>query len=290
MMRIHLITAMLGLIFNRSEVLLSSPPAYSQNLPQSNNTKLLTQAQSTITFFNRCRSTPLRLAIRFKNLSDQWETKAWYSLSPGEKARLNGVDTKNRFLYYYAEATDGSRRVWSGNDTSVTIGGKTYKMKKIDIGPNIINWTQSLTCTGETPVPSFPIRGTREDTVLPKRYMNTSVTISNNGRIDGITKTWSCHNLGFTGGVYVAVTDKNGNILNEPTQRKYGVNGRSFPGGRCSERTDTWHEYIPENKINDVYSVAIGHAHTPKSRITQEDVMELIRIGAEVYKASQTGQ
>lgn len=135
----------------------------------------------------------------------------------------------------------------------------------------------------------FPITGTKEDTVLSSRYMKTSITISNNGRIDGITKTWSCNRSGFTGGVYVAVTDKEGNILNEPTQRRYGVNGKDWRG-KCSSRTEAWYENIPENKINSVYSVVISHAHTPKERITKEDVMELIRIGAEVYKGSQTGQ
>ncbi|BAZ39734.1 hypothetical protein NIES4101_56880 [Calothrix sp. NIES-4101] len=103
---------------------------------------------------------------------------------------------------------------------------------------------------------NFPIKGSREDTVLSNRYMKTDITISNNGRIDGVTKTWSCNRSGFTGGVYIAVTDVAGNILNEPTQRRYGVNGKNWRG-KCSSRTDAWYEQIPENKINSVHSVVI---------------------------------
>ncbi|BAG04668.1 DUF1036 domain-containing protein [Microcystis aeruginosa] len=106
---------------------------------------LLAQSSNTISFRNAC-SSPFRLAIHFKNLSGQWETKAWYSFSPGEQSRLNGVDTRNRYLFYYAEATDGSGKVWSSNDTSQTIGGRTYNMKKFDIGSQVVNWTQTLTC------------------------------------------------------------------------------------------------------------------------------------------------
>lgn len=106
---------------------------------------LLAQAGNTVSFVNAC-STPFKLAIRFKNLSDQWETKAWFSFSPGERARLTGVETKNRYLYYYAEATDGTGKVWSGNDTNVVIGGRNYSMLKIDTGTQFVNWTETLTC------------------------------------------------------------------------------------------------------------------------------------------------
>jgi uncharacterized membrane protein len=112
---------------------------------RSENPILLAQSSNTISFRNAC-SSPFRLAIHFKNLSGQWETKAWYSFSSAEQSRLNGVDTRNRYLYYYAEATDGSGKVWSANDTSQTVSGRTYEMKKIDVGSQSVNWTQTLTC------------------------------------------------------------------------------------------------------------------------------------------------
>ena len=107
---------------------------------------LIAQASSSISFRNSC-SSPIQVAIIFKNRSGQWETKAWYSLSPGEQSRLNGVDTTNRYLYYYAEATDGSGKVWTGNDTRQEIGSRLYNMKKFDIGPQAINYTHTLTCS-----------------------------------------------------------------------------------------------------------------------------------------------
>lgn len=102
-------------------------------------------SRNTITFKNSCPRR-LQLAIHFLNLRDQWETKAWYSFAPNESAQLNGVETKNRIIYYYAETTDGSRMQWSGNGTSQTIGGRTYKMIKKDMGSGFGNFTQNLTC------------------------------------------------------------------------------------------------------------------------------------------------
>lgn len=117
----------------------------AQNRARQEQQQRESASRNTIAFKNSC-SRPLRVAINFKNLQNQWETKAWYILSPGQSARLNGVDTKNRYLYYYAETTDGSNIVWQGNDTSQTIGGRVYNMLQIDTGPSVVNWTQNLTC------------------------------------------------------------------------------------------------------------------------------------------------
>jgi uncharacterized membrane protein len=101
---------------------------------------------STIAFKNSC-SHPLQVAVRFQNTSGQWETRNWYSFVPGESARLNGVETRNRYVYYYAQTTDSSNIVWSGKDTRVTIGNTTYDMKMIDLGPQSVKWSQSLNCS-----------------------------------------------------------------------------------------------------------------------------------------------
>lgn len=126
-------------------MLCAAPALSSYSFIETLNANLVAQANNTISFRNAC-SSPFRLAIHFKNLSGQWETKAWFSFASGERARLTGVDTNNRNVYYYAEATDGSGKIWSGNDTSQVIGGRSYSMKKFDIGPEATNWTQTLTC------------------------------------------------------------------------------------------------------------------------------------------------
>jgi uncharacterized membrane protein len=102
-------------------------------------------SSNTISFKNNC-SHPLQVGIHFKNLQNQWETKSWFTFSPGESARLNGVNTNNRYFYYYAKTTDGSNISWYGNETSQTIGGIAYNMKKVDTGASKVNWTQSLSC------------------------------------------------------------------------------------------------------------------------------------------------
>jgi uncharacterized membrane protein len=124
-----------------------STPSFSFGEP-SHQPKafLIAQVSNSISFRNSC-SSPIQVAINFQNRSGQWETKSWYSLSPGEKSRLNGVDTTNRYLYYYAEATDGSGKVWTGNDTRQAIGGRLYNMKQFDIGPQAVNYTHTLTCS-----------------------------------------------------------------------------------------------------------------------------------------------
>jgi Group XII secretory phospholipase A2 precursor (PLA2G12)/Protein of unknown function (DUF1036) len=117
----------------------------ASNRANQNQQQQKSSANNKISFKNSC-SHPIQVAIHFQNLQNQWETKAWYSFSPGESSRLNGVDTKNRYLYYYAETTDRSNIVWKGNDTSETIGGRVYNMLKFDIGSKIVNWTQNLNC------------------------------------------------------------------------------------------------------------------------------------------------
>jgi len=129
--------------------LFPSPSFSFGEFSQHRSSLSLAQASNSISFKNECAS-PVNVAIHFKNRAGQWVTKAWYSFSPGELARLNGVDTTNRYLYYYAEATDGSGKIWSGNDTTEVIGGRSYNMKKFDIGPQVVNWTQRLTCSAGT--------------------------------------------------------------------------------------------------------------------------------------------
>lgn len=126
---------------------LHTTPSFSFEKSTRQERALLTaQANNSISFRNSC-SSPVQVAINYKNLSGQWETKAWYSLSPGERSRLNGVDTTNRYLYYYAEATDGSGKVWSGNDTRQPIDGRFYNMRQFDIGPQLVDYTYTLTCS-----------------------------------------------------------------------------------------------------------------------------------------------
>ena len=100
---------------------------------------------STIYFKNDCPH-PLQVAVHFQDLNNQWQTKAWYAFAPNEKAaRLGGVETKNRYIYYYAETTNGANLVWNGNFTFY-VKDRLYNMQEINTGPTIVRWTQALTC------------------------------------------------------------------------------------------------------------------------------------------------
>jgi hypothetical protein len=108
---------------------------------------------------------------------------------------------------------------------------------------------------------TFPFRGSQFDELGDHRRMETSITISNNGRIDGRTRTWTAHKTkGFTGGVAVVLMDASGNILHVTQEERYGVNCKRCPGP--SDRTVQWAQTVPANLISQVRGYAIVHAHS----------------------------
>lgn len=75
--------------------------------------------------------------------------------------------------------------------------------------------------------------------------MKTSVVLSNTGRIDGETRTWSKDLFnGFTGCVVAYLIDKDGNYLWNTGKHSYGVNGINVPGGP-NDRTEWWTDNFP---------------------------------------------
>ncbi len=105
------------------------------------------KAQNYTTLFikNSCNH-PIQVGVYFKNLSNKWQTKAWYAFAPNEAVgRLNGVETRNRYIYYYAETTDESELAWTGNYTQL-INNRLYQLQEINTGSSIARWTQTLTC------------------------------------------------------------------------------------------------------------------------------------------------
>jgi hypothetical protein len=95
--------------------------------------------------------------------------------------------------------------------------------------------------------------------------MKTSITISNNGRIDGETITWTdALWTGFTGAVAVALTDADGNILYVTEPRSYGVDCKRCPG--TSRRTQQWTDTVPSAILNQVRGYAIIHTTNPRNR------------------------
>lgn len=113
----------------------------------------------------------------------------------------------------------------------------------------------------------FPVKDSKKSNITKSSWkMETDVTVSKNGRIDGKTKTKSSEAArGFTGGVEVLLTDRAGNILHQTKLRTYGVNGTAM-GGQSS-RTENWNETVAPDALNKVSAVVIHHSYEPKVRL-----------------------
>lgn len=146
----------------------------------------------------------------------------------------------------------------------------------------------------------FPVKDSKESRINGKSSwkMWTDVTVSNNGRIDGKTKTKSSEAArGFTGGVEVLLTDRAGNILHQTTLRTYGVNGTAM-GGQSS-RTENWNETVAPAALNKVSAVVIHHSYEPKVRLAAglgwikenwDVVVKVFKCGAELLAGDEEGQ
>jgi hypothetical protein len=127
-------------------------------------------------------------------------------------------------------------------------------------------------------------------------YMETSVILSNTGRIDGTTKTWTNNNAqGFTGGVKVQLQDKDGNILqwDMPVQ-KYGVNANNPVSNASapSERKEDWHFSVPTDVLNQVGRIRILQRHMPQGRWDEaiemaKELGEVLQTYSQVYTSVQ---
>jgi uncharacterized membrane protein len=103
--------------------------------------------------FTNGYSRRVQIAIAFKQDSCSeygrpWGTRGWWLLDPGQQAYV--LDTDNRYCYFYAEATDGSR-VWTDSlgplvpvvpqafDSCIDIGSTAARdvaMAKLDLDIN----------------------------------------------------------------------------------------------------------------------------------------------------------
>jgi hypothetical protein len=136
----------------------------------------------------------------------------------------------------------------------------------------------------------FPITKSKRDHVGQGDWMDTDVKVSNTGRMDGKTRTWTtaCQD-GFTGGMMVYLLDRQGNVLVSTSKiRKYGVNGTCIPGA-SSEQKDSWYETFDVALINKVAKVSIVHLKAPTNRIDDflaraKTVAEIVQTGAETYQ------
>ncbi|MBV7333778.1 DUF1036 domain-containing protein [Chloroflexi bacterium TSY] len=94
------------------------------NIPSSSSTDYKVYIQ------NNC-SHPIRVALRYEQLSEGWRTGGWWNIdaNDGTYLSLNGerVRSNNHIFYYYAELPDVASYRWSG-DEKVEFNGTTLSM------------------------------------------------------------------------------------------------------------------------------------------------------------------
>lgn len=130
---------------------------------------------------------------------------------------------------------------------------------------------------------SFPLKGSQHTELGDHRRMETSITISDTGRIDGTTRTWTSKKYkGFTGSVVVFLTDAEGNIHHATEPHSYGVDGTAIG---VHKRKETWDENISQEILNNISGYAIHHAHTPVIRVTPDKFKEWAEALAPIIKA-----
>ncbi|WP_405156073.1 hypothetical protein [Paenibacillus sp. FSL K6-0108] len=130
----------------------------------------------------------------------------------------------------------------------------------------------------------FPIVASEHTGLGQHRNMETKITISKNGRIDGDTHTdTGDHYQGFHGYVAVFLCDVMGNILwSTQEEHKFGVDG--VYSGKPS-RNDNWTENIPNEVLGDIEKCVIIHSTTKVSSLTPEEVGKWIKAFEPVIKA-----
>ncbi len=94
---------------------------------------------------NNC-SRPIYVAVRYlagKNEPEHWQTRGWFTLASGQKKHI--VDTRNRYIYFYAETRLEDKLYWGGDDFH-WFEGERFGFFKADIGSTSEDVTQSFKC------------------------------------------------------------------------------------------------------------------------------------------------
>ena len=102
---------------------------------------------SRIFIKNNC-NIPIDVAIHYldgqSNLGN-WRSDGWFRLMPGEKR--SAVNTKGRYVYFYAVSPADISSEWSGTFIQ-QLQGDRYGFFKVDLGIGAVDFTQLFNCGG----------------------------------------------------------------------------------------------------------------------------------------------
>ena len=146
-----------------------------------------------IVFENECESTSVRLAIRYKDLSDNWVTKCWWTFDPGRRGPLatsgTTIETKNTLWYSYYEKIDGGI-IWSGSDNTKTCKGRVLNMRKHNELDNNGNLNLKLRCSIAEDRDWFKGREIEIENKCSKTTINAAIRFQDAISRKWVTKCW----------------------------------------------------------------------------------------------------
>jgi hypothetical protein len=119
-------------ILDQIEAELSNPLPTKKNL-------------SRIFLRNNCNS-PIDVAVHYLDgdgTLGNWRSDGWFRVMPGEKRSV--VSTAGRYVYFYAVSPEDQTSEWSGTHYQSLQGGR-YGFFKVDLGPGVVDFTQSFNC------------------------------------------------------------------------------------------------------------------------------------------------
>jgi hypothetical protein len=77
-------------------------------------------------------------------ISPSWNMDGFWSIAPGETARIRNGQV-NGIFYYYAESDD-KRFIWRGSDSYGDLHGRSLSLRKVDTGSRMEDYTLPLSC------------------------------------------------------------------------------------------------------------------------------------------------
>ena len=85
-------------------------------------------------FTNNC-SGPVKVALHYRDLSNNWRTEGWWQFAPGEEAFLSDrgsrLASNNSFFYFYSETTDSGSQAIDSGETYQSLNGRRLGFKKM---------------------------------------------------------------------------------------------------------------------------------------------------------------
>lgn len=154
--------------------------------------------------------------------------------------------------HWMASASSFSRLFLLGSVIALC-GATTPALRAEEVGGSLL---LAQSAPGK-PVMTFPLKAVKKVEFTNQGQMQTEITLSEKGRLNGYTRTWSDPGgSGFKGAVSVALTDTAGGVLFVSQTREYGV-------GTGDRRARSWSENVPAEVVPRVGGYVIYQVSPP---------------------------